>query len=102
MSVTDPASTPRSGSTPRGIATRIPTRFCTTANTVAMPKKRSTCGPPTRSSDSEAPKPMLVKKAIISGACSVVSNSKSVTPCPRAKRMANDTRSPPITGAGML
>ena len=39
-----------------------------------------TCGPPRRSSGTLAPKPMLVKKAIISGACSVVSNFTPATP----------------------
>ena len=40
-------------------------------------KKTSTCGPPTRSSDRLAPKPIVVKNAIISGACSVVSKVTS-------------------------
>ena len=42
--------------------------------TVEKRKKMTTAGPPTRSSATLAPKPMVVKNAIISGACSVVSN----------------------------
>ena len=39
------------------------------AMTVEKTKNISTCGPPTRSSDRLAPKPMVVKNAIISGGC---------------------------------
>jgi hypothetical protein len=45
---------------------------------------------------------MVVKKAIMRGLCSVVSNVTSVTPCPRAISTATATRSPPSTGAGRL
>ncbi len=42
--------------------------------TVENRKKTTTAGPPTRSSATLAPNPMVVKKAIINGDCSVVSN----------------------------
>ena len=84
------------------IAIRMPTTFCTIANTVASRKKRRTCGPPIFSSDRLAPKPMVVKKAIMSGLCSVVSNVTSVTPWPRAISTAMATKSPPSTGVGRL
>ena len=45
-------------------------------------KKSSTCGPPTLSSDRLAPKPTVVKNAIINGACSRVSNGDQ-RPAPR-------------------
>ena len=54
--------------------------FCTTAISVDSTKKSSTAGPPTRSSDRLAPKPIVVKNAIISGACSVVVNVSGVQP----------------------
>ncbi len=45
---------------------------------------------------------MVVKKAIINGVCSRVSNVTSVTPCARTMVTAAATMSPPITGAGTL
>lgn len=47
------------------------------ASNEASSQKSITCGPPTFSRLMLAPSPMLVKKAIISGDCSVVSNSKA-------------------------
>ena len=76
--------------------------FCTIANTVAIAKNRITCGPPTRSIDRLAPKPMVVKNASISGLCSVVSNWNRLTPCPRATVTITATSKPPSTGAGRL
>ena len=69
--VTDPASTPISGCWPISIAVTAPTTFWAMATTVENRKNTSTSGPPTRSSDRLAPKPMVVKKAICSGAASV-------------------------------
>jgi hypothetical protein len=66
--VTDPLSTPNSGCIPRSDATAAPSAFCSTATMVHRTVKTSTCGPPTRSSEKLAPNPMVVKKAIISGA----------------------------------
>jgi hypothetical protein len=83
-------------------ATAAPTTFCATATTVDASRNRATAGPPTRSSERLAPKPMVAKKAIISGACSVVSNWKRISPWRRASAVATATRSPPITGAGIL
>ncbi len=94
VSVTEPASTPKSGCRPNPIAISMPTTFCMTANTVAARKKRSTCGPPILRSDRLAPKPIVVKNAIMSGLCSVVSNVTSVTPWPRAISTATATREP--------
>ncbi len=102
VSVTEPARTPNSGCRPNPIAIRMPTTFCTTAKTVASRKKRSTCGPPILSSDRLAPKPIVVKNAIMSGLCSVVSNCTSVTPWPRAMSTVTATSRPPSTGAGRL
>ena len=80
VSVTDPFSTPNSGCMPeRQRPPATPITFCTTASTVASSRKKIiTCGPPTRSSDRLAPKPTVVKNAIISGVCSRVSNAASV------------------------
>ena len=80
VSVTDPASTPKSGWSPKPIAIRMPTMFCTMANTVASRKNLRTCGPPIFTSERLAPNPIVVKNAIISGLCSVVSNLTSVNP----------------------
>jgi hypothetical protein len=44
----------------------------------------------------------VVKKAIISGLCSVVSNLSSVTPRDCANHTITDTSNPPSTAAGML
>ena len=74
VSVTDPARTPISGFCPSATATPAPIRFCANAIAVENRKKMITAGPPTRSSPTLAPKPMVVKNAIISGDCSVVSN----------------------------
>ena len=49
-------------------------------------RTRSTSGPPTRSSDTLAPKPTDVKNAIISGVCSVVSSVTSVDAASDAPR----------------
>ena len=43
-----------------------------------------------------------MKKAIISGVWSVVSNSNATTPCSRSVSATAAKRNPPITGAGML
>jgi hypothetical protein len=80
VSVTDPASTPINGCCPRAIALTIPIRFCATAASVEIAKNTRTSGPPTRSSETLAPKPIDVKNAIISGVCSVVSSVTSVVP----------------------
>jgi hypothetical protein len=74
VSVTDPASTPINGLCPSTIATPTPRTFWRNAMTVENRKKMTTAGPPTRSSATLAPNPMVVKNAIISGDCSVVSN----------------------------
>ena len=79
-----------------------PRTFWATATTVAARRKITTAGPPVRSRRTLAPKPIEVKKAIISGVCSAVSSCSSVTPEPRATVTAVATNSPPITGAGML
>ena len=102
VSVTDPFSTPNSGCWPSNAARPAPITFCTMASTVHSSVKISTCGPPTFSSERLAPKPMVVKKAIISGACRRVSKVTSVTPCARAAVTTTATRSPPMTGAGTL
>ena len=49
-----------------------------------------------------AANPMVVKKPIINGSRSVMSNSKSVTPYCRAIRVKRAMTRPPTTGAGML
>jgi hypothetical protein len=74
VSVTEPASTPINGFCPSAIATPAPITFWTNAMTVESRKKRTTAGPPTRSSATLAPNPIVVKNAIISGDCSAVSN----------------------------
>ena len=56
----------------------MPMTFCATAASVEITKNTRTSGPPTRSSDTLAPKPTDVKNAIISGVCSVVSRVTSV------------------------
>ena len=80
----------------------MPMTFCATAASVEMTKNTSTSGPPTRSSDTLAPKPTDVKNAIISGVCSVVSRVTSVVPICRATLMTIATSRPPTTGAGRL
>lgn len=102
VKVTDPFSTPKSGCCPRSVASPAPITFCTMASTEHSNVKISTCGPPTFSNDRLAPKPMVVKKAIISGAWRRVSKVRSVTPCARAAVTATATSSPPMTGAGTL
>ena len=74
VSVTDPASTPINGFCPSATATPAPITFCMNAMTLENTKKTTTAGPPTRRSATLAPNPMVVKNAIISGDCSVVSN----------------------------
>ena len=100
--VTEPVRTPNSGCMPSGTASAIPTTFCSTARTVDSRKKMSTCGPPTRSSDRLAAKPMVVKNAIIIGVWSRVSNTIGSNPRDRAVSIAAATSSPPMTGAGTL
>ena len=56
-----------------------------TASTLASTQNSTTCGPPTFSSARLAPRPMVVKNAIISGVWSVVSNSNATQPCSRAR-----------------
>ena len=82
--------------------TAAPTTFCRIATAVENRKNRNTCGPPTRSIERLAPKPIVVKNAICSGSCSIVSNFTGVLVAARAAVIASDTRSPPTTGAGML
>jgi hypothetical protein len=72
--VTDPARIPKDGGNPRNLARPTPTTFWATAKRVAITNIIITCGPPTRSNDTLAPSPMQVKKEIINGVCSVVSN----------------------------
>ena len=62
----------------------------------------STCGPPTRSTDRLAPNPTVVKNAICSGSCSMVSNLTGTLAPVRVAVIASDTSRPPTTGAGML
>ncbi len=102
VSVTDPLRTPKSGGMPSGAARTTPSTFCSTASTVQNRKKTITWGPPTLSSERLAPKPMLVKKAIISGACSRVSKTMGSIPRARAASMPPATIRPPMTGAGTL
>ena len=102
VSVTDPASTPSSGGTPRPAATAAPARFWRTATAVARARKTATAGPPERRSGTLAPKPIEVKNAIMSGACSVVSNVTAWWPEARRRVIPSATSSPPTTGAGML
>jgi hypothetical protein len=45
---------------------------------------------------------MVVKNAIMSGVCSVVSNSIASIPLSRPARTSSAKRKPPTTGAGML
>jgi len=73
-----------------------------TAAIVAMMKNTRTWGPPILRSLRLAPKPIVVKKAIMSGSRRVVSNVNRLTSNRRATRMARATTSPPTTGAGML
>ena len=102
VSVTDPASTPISGCWPRSWAVPAPTTFWTSAITTASRKKRSTCGPPTRSSDRLAAKPIVVKNAIISGGWRAVSKVIGAQSGRLVAVISSDTSSPPITGAGRL
>ncbi len=76
--------------------------FWTAAITTASRKKRSTCGPPTRSSDRLAAKPIVVKNAIISGACRAVSKVIGAQSGRLVAVISSATSSPPITGAGRL
>ena len=78
VKVTEPASTPINGGWPSAVAASAPTTFWATATTAAMPVKAMTRGPPRRSSVTLAPNPTDVKKAIISGVCSVVSKAIDV------------------------
>ena len=70
--------------------------------TVESRKKKTTAGPPTRSSDRLAPKPIVVKNAIISGDWSVVVNVKGDQFQLRLTVMNIAISKPPTTGAGML
>ena len=79
-----------------------PTPYWRAASTEASTQKISTWGPPTRSSPRLAPRPMLVKNAIMSGVWSVVSNSNATTPVSRRASATAANRKPPTTGAGML
>ena len=100
VSVTEPASTPSSGGRPMAAARPAPSTFCSSAATVEMARNHATCTPPTRSRRRLAPKPMVVKKAIISGACSVVSKRTRSCPSRRSRLTMTATSSPPSTGAG--
>jgi len=80
VKVTEPARTPNRGFRPRRTARPAPRTFWKMAATVAMMKKSKTCGPPTLRSRRLAPKPMVVKKAIINGSCSVVSKVNRLSP----------------------
>ncbi len=102
VSVTDPASTPISGCWPRSWAVPAPTTFWTSAITAESRKKRSTCGPPTRSSDRLAAKPTVVKNAIISGGWSAVSKVIGVQSGRLIAVISPATSRPPMTGAGRL
>jgi hypothetical protein len=58
--------------------------------------------PPFFNSETPAPKPTVVKNAIISGLCSVVSNVNSVTSRDLAAQATSAISNPPSTAAGML
>ena len=75
VSVTEPASTPMSGCCPSAVAAAAPTMFWSAATIEATTVNARTSGPPRRSRLTLAPNPTEVKKAIISGTCSVVSNA---------------------------
>ena len=98
----EPASTPNSGCKPNRLATPMPIRFCTMAKALARARNRATWLPLIRSSDRLALVPMVVKKAIISGACRLVSSLNGVTSWLWANSTSSATTKPPTTGAGML
>ena len=80
----------------------MPSRFCTIANADASSRNTSTWRPLSFNSATLALTPMVVKKAIISGACRLVSRVNRVTSRLRATSTASATTRPPITGAGRL
>ena len=102
VSVVDPASTPNSGCRSKPTATAMPNRFWNTANALAMPRKIITWVPLIRSSLRLAFMPMVVKKAIISGVCRLVSSTNSVVSRACAIHTAMAKTRPPITGGGRL
>jgi hypothetical protein len=64
--------------------------------------KQNHLGPPTRNRERLAPNPTVVKKAIISGVCRVVSKVKSESPCCLNTRKIAELSMPPITAAETL
>ena len=83
--MTEPASTPNSGGCPSSCRQNRAHDVLEYRDQRREPKKIRTSGPPTRSSERLAPKPIVVKNAIISGVCSVVSKLTSVTPRARGR-----------------
>ena len=104
VSVTEPFSTPNSGCMPeRHRQQRRRRRSAAPRAPCEQQEEDTTCGPPTLSSDRLAPKPTVVKNAIISGVCSRVSNvSEFDAARPRDGQHRRATSSPPMTGAGTL
>ena len=100
--VAEPASTPNIGCRPNSLATAMPTRFCSTANPLAMTRNTATWRPLTLSRRRLALTPMEVKKAIISGDCRLVSSLNSGVPRLCAHQASKATSRPPSTGSGRL
>ena len=80
----------------------MPIRFWATAKKIDSARNTSTGTRLTRSSARLAFRPIVVKKAIISGCCRLVSRVYSALPWLKAHHDTSAMTRPPTTGSGRL
>ena len=100
-SVTEPATTPSSGCSPKAWAMAIPRKFWTKQKAMEKSRKITTWMPPTRRSARLALMPIVLKKATLSTGCAAVS-SCTLRKRSRPSSTRSAKSSPPTTAAGMF